>query len=327
MAGILDKKSRNLDYILTRSGKKQLSEGRLKFKYYTLSDKSIVYSSVFNNQTKNNISTSEYHYLPFEIETHSSELNPELYLDETITTTNREEGFFFNISPINNTLGESLIKEEILYNKKETDEQNIVFLKKEFFTSKKINLLNLSLYPTVVNNEINAKKLNNVSGDERLFDKLRYKKLSPINIQREEKQIFTISSGLSYFFKKFLSKKDLNFSLNKSFAGLEIIKELEENKSLFRHVYEIKKDMSRIQDTFLFQLFEKTGNTSLEKLHFIDMGSFYDERLNRNKKIYLVGKFLRKIKKSENINKENYTKKISIDEDYSFINIFTMVIE
>ena len=44
MAGFLDKKKRLIDYKLTEHGRSQLSTGDIRFKYYTFTDRSIVYS-------------------------------------------------------------------------------------------------------------------------------------------------------------------------------------------------------------------------------------------------------------------------------------------
>ena len=43
MSGILNKKNRIIDYKLTENGRKQIQNGDINFKYYTLSDSSIVY--------------------------------------------------------------------------------------------------------------------------------------------------------------------------------------------------------------------------------------------------------------------------------------------
>ena len=44
MSGILDKKSRIIDFVITRNGKEQIENGDIRFKFATLSDKSIIYT-------------------------------------------------------------------------------------------------------------------------------------------------------------------------------------------------------------------------------------------------------------------------------------------
>ena len=47
MSGILDRKSRIIDYSLTENGRSQIQTGDIRFVYATASDKSILYEKDF----------------------------------------------------------------------------------------------------------------------------------------------------------------------------------------------------------------------------------------------------------------------------------------
>ena len=90
MSGILNKKNRIIDYRLTENGRKQIQNGDIKFKYYTLSDSSLVYHQDFE-AIDNVISDSEYFYMPFEVSTDPFQyVNPEFnQITESNLTINK----------------------------------------------------------------------------------------------------------------------------------------------------------------------------------------------------------------------------------------------
>ena len=47
MSGILDKKSRIFDFVITKNGRAQLEDNDIRYKYATFSDRSIVYTKDF----------------------------------------------------------------------------------------------------------------------------------------------------------------------------------------------------------------------------------------------------------------------------------------
>ena len=85
MSGILDKKSRIIDYKLTENGRKQIQNGDINFKYYAFSDSSIVYNEKTNTELDFKISGSEFNYIPFEVSTDPYYyINPEFNLTDEI---------------------------------------------------------------------------------------------------------------------------------------------------------------------------------------------------------------------------------------------------
>ena len=130
MAGILDKKSRLIDYKLTENGRRQLSQGDIRFKYFTFSDRSIVYHSYKKDGI--DVSNSNFYYLPLEVSTDPGiYYNNEYFLSSELTFNNTNDNIF-NLQTSTKTLSELLKSQNILTNKKsinsgELPRKNIVF--------------------------------------------------------------------------------------------------------------------------------------------------------------------------------------------------------
>ncbi len=325
MSGILDKKSRHIDYKLTTNGIKQLEEGRLSFKYYTLSDASIVYSKKFLESKKYDISDSESLYLPFEVSTYKEHINPEIYLDQKITTQNKEENYFNNVTPVQNTLAESIIAEKFLFRRNTLNIDKIDFKNFQTFEEKEFSETEINRYPTLKEKTVSISRVSKISQDVRFSERLRFKKLSPIGINRKPKFVES-ENVISQFFKNYSNLRIEDNSLSREEVAIKVLRKLESDPDIIKHIYELNKENKKPEDVYIFQLFEKNDGL-LEKLHFIESGTFYDKKENKHKKMYFVGVLIRNIEKKEDINFESYTKKISVESDYSFINLFTMVVE
>jgi len=76
----------------------------------------------------------------------------------------------------------------------------------------------------------------------------------------------------------------------------------------------------------LFELHE-VKNNNLEKLAFVNLGEFIDNKRQEQKVVYLIGKIVRSVSETERFNSENRTLYFEINEDYVFLNMFTMVIK
>ena len=109
MSGILDKKSRIIDFVITENGRSQMQSGDIRYRYATLSDKSIIYSKdkILSQSKKADVSDSEIQYIPLETSTSlNNEINPEFDLNnyflnnniKTIKITNSENSSFSDSS-------------------------------------------------------------------------------------------------------------------------------------------------------------------------------------------------------------------------------------
>ena len=67
MSGILDKKSRIIDFTITENGRSQIESGDIRYKFASLSDSSIIY-------TKDQLSKSKnfYSFYPFIMQNHEA---------------------------------------------------------------------------------------------------------------------------------------------------------------------------------------------------------------------------------------------------------------
>ena len=68
-------------------------------------------------------------------------------------------------------------------------------------------------------------------------------------------------------------------------------------------------------------------NNNLEKLCFINIGSFIDETSFKQFNVYLIGKIFLTRDIKNFIEKESNNLNYSINNDYSFVNMFTLVVE
>ncbi len=329
MSGFLDKKRRNIDYKLTRSGINQLQKDVLNFKYYTLSDKSIVYKGKYNKDIKKNISISEKSYLPFETDTYVEDINPELYLSDYITDENKEDIYFFDNKELNTkkTLAERIISQEILYFKDLSNINKIDIEKYYYDDNVNLNINDRNSYPTLKNNQTSISKLVSMRKDTRFSDKTRFLELVPKGlVLKDLNPVNNIENPIDFFYKNYSTiLKDISF-LNKVETLDVLIKNLENDSKLIKNKIKLKKETSTNEDLYIFQLYEKKESEKLEKLHFIDLTNSIKNKLNGNK-FFLIGKLIKKIDKQEIINKESKVKIMNINTDYCFINLFTLVVE
>ena len=71
MSGILNKKERIIDFKITENGRSQMQNGDIRYRYASLSDKSILYTKDHDVSLNNkaDISNAEFNYLPLEART------------------------------------------------------------------------------------------------------------------------------------------------------------------------------------------------------------------------------------------------------------------
>ena len=335
MAGILDKKSRLIDYKLTENGRRQLSQGDIRFKYFTFSDRSIVYHSYKKDGI--DISNSNSFYLPLEVSTDPGiYYNSEYFLSNELTFVNSND-HIFNLQSNTKSLSEMLQNQSILTNKKITNSgktsNNITFRNKDI--QQEFNFQNQNFcrrYPTVKFHEENIENISNVRKDLRFSNHIKNKKLVPLNGENQElvdnnESLVPSESLINYIFKTLDVENNIVLS-ERSETIVQAVNSLEENlESFFRMTYEIDSSFYSSQDSFVFEIHEIREEDKLYKLPFVNLGSFFDKSKNRFLNIYLVGKFIKNNKLSEFVNIENNTTVVNNINDYHFVNLFTLVVE
>ena len=91
MSGILNKKSRIIDFVITENGRSQIQNGDIRYKYATISDKSIIYTKDhdLSKLKKSDVSKAEIDYIPLETNTKVNDLiNPEFDIKEYFLNNN-----------------------------------------------------------------------------------------------------------------------------------------------------------------------------------------------------------------------------------------------
>lgn len=366
MSGILDKKSRFIDYILTENGRSQIQDNDIRFYYATFSDKSIVYKEKDITSVDDKINISEEKlYLPFE--SFSSEcdyINSEFDLkkeisfddDTNINLTQRDISFDNAVTEVssNSSIGEKLININYLETRRPSKKTGISFVDSDTIVKKdSFKILNNpgKKYPTINKKNIELEKINSITTDKRFSRKTNFKRLIPENI--DGRKLYD-EIDTNFYFEKEVNENLVLKSYNKDIdinenniaeeAILKTINSLMNNKDIDKKVYEVSN--SNKDDMYILSMsefFEKTSGDSKEleknKLHFIDLGEVYDKSNGKTKQVYLIGKIIN-TKNYDNIendivfNFNNGTiqsniinKSFIISNYYSFLCMFTLIAE
>ena len=136
-----------------------------------------------------------------------------------------------------------------------------------------------------------------------------------------------IVNNLEFIFKnlEIESLKISEFQDRESIIN-EVLNSLEKDNKIFKLEYTFQQDAAKELDNYLFELHE-IKNNNLEKLAFVNLGEFIDNKRQEQKVVYLIGKIIKSVSETERFNRENRTLYFEINRDYVFLNMFTMVIK
>lgn len=363
MAGILDKKSRIIDFVITENGRSQIEDGDIRYKFATFSDNSIIYTKDYelSKNSKSEISSSEFNYIPLEVSPKvSSTLNPEFDLGKFFSYTN---GNILSASEVKNSVNfnsaaDVFLSKETLSNKLKN--LNLITTKNKINTSSNIEFVNngysnvdidfqsrANKYKTIDSYKIKKEKLPVIALDKRFSNKINYKMLIPKDItgvELYEKEQFRNINALDDFnttgfiFSSYNADKSFKQEqiLSREKEIIKIIKSIENDESIHKKVYEIENNSP--ENTFIFELHElRTNSNDVEKLSFVKIGDFYDKESSTVKHVYLIGKVVNSRDNTEdldvlfsfndgNINLKNKSK-FALSAYYSFVTMFTLVVE
>lgn len=333
MAGFLEKDKRLIDYKLTEFGREKLATNGLDFKYYTFSDSSIFYNEDKETIKNFKVSSKEAFNL-LEVDTASLNIiNPEYTLSSVITFDQLDNNILFSNKESNSTLSDYLIDLKLLDNKNLTSRKSNV-VKFDYELNPNRNefdfLKRVDNYPTISRHSISLREIKTIKDEKRFSGYIRNKFLPPENIDGDSIIINTLESSnpLEYVFKSMKSEVNLPIFLNKEDYVVDLISHIEKNNDLFKLDYVLNEEEMLDEDVYLFEMHEVDDtNGKLQKLAFVNLGSFYDKSSYMFKTVYLIGKIYLTSNLKEEINTDSKRKKFIINNDYSFINMFTLVVE
>lgn len=341
MSGFLEKNKRLVDYKITNFGREKLSEGGLDLKYYSFSDSSIVYSE--NTLSEKSFKVSELsNFLPFEVDVSVTNIiNPEYTLSSVLTFEDSDNNILFknkSLNSTNDTLSGHLTRLKLLDNKtliSKNDNREISFdykLERDEFDFKN----NINAYTTIKSNQVSLRNIEYIAKDKRFSEKTRNKFLPPKGsfkeASKEEKNPMS-SNKSGVLFKSFKTNDTIPDFLNRENFVVEMTRLLRKTDNIIKLDYVLNEEKKLDEDVFLFEIHKVINNTNtsgentLEKLSFVDLGEFYDEIEYNFKRIFLIGKFFLSRNVKDEINEENKRKRFEINNDYSFVNMFTLVVE
>lgn len=355
MSGILDK-SRIIDFVITENGRSQIQNGDIRYKFATISDKSIVYTKDHEKSIskKADVSNSEVNYIPIEA---FSKVNNDINLEFDLRNYFLNEGSQTDSSRVINfndkvtdyftnfSLGSYLQNLKYLTTKNElNDNVNIVFEDTGYLNNEISFKNNIMSYDTIKNKILKRSEAPSIALDKRFSHKRNFMLLPPVNSQNEEiyerdnfKNIDNLDEENSTGFL-LNSHKSLNTSKKSSRSEevLSIIRNFEKNQSVFKKVYKIEKPSSK--NSIIFEMFEEDSDKHLlQKLNFIEVGKFFDKVELKSKKVYLIGKIINTKDditdldvffsfNNGDINLET-TSNFAISAYFSFICMFVLVVE
>ena len=392
MSGILDKKQRLVDFILTANGYKQIENGDLRFVYASLTDSEAIY-----DYKENEYNVADLEVMPFFLEASSNffdQINTEIDLKQTANFELRTEidGQYIDLRNNEYKNSQNLIEiSDLIFDKVSTGlvenlrNQKLILTDSFYnfnvnsgvnneislFVSKinnnnfditsrinnvddilLINVKNLNDYFTLTNvNSLNLSKVSMLE-DDRFKNKINYLFLPPSNMNKD---VITKNNKImnSYnlaqdsrnphkiIFKNFKSNTDVESEIIKNFMNmtgsdddliLEAIKLLE-NENFDLSKIELKFEKQEFDSEFILNLSEfnnQNDGVIFNKLLFINHGEIFDKNKQKNVQIYSAGKLLSsktEIDFDNNFNNNRDNGEYIIEDNYLFVNLFTIVIE
>jgi len=366
MAGIIDRKSRIIDYSLTENGRSQMQSGDIRFVYASVSDKSILYEKDFEKSLINTEDVSYIeNYIPLEVDTKTfSNINKEFDLDKTFTVLDsnllnivKSESVEYsnitfddatNIFIENNCIGTSLKNLKLISEKTLLESSGLSFvdtsnLNRDFDFK---NASFISRYPTLKRLKARSKDMISIALDKRFDNKCNFMKLVPEDINGNkiyEDSHFEVDEAdykeicIESIYKTIDAKLDYKNIFNRNDLILNAVNYIENNSNIQKREYIIKK--SSENDNFIFNIYETNKDLdSVEKLSIIDLGRVFNNITNESKQVYLAGKIINTKNSTKDLEKiytfnegeilkNTKNTNFAISAYYSFVCLFTIVLE
>ena len=334
MSGFLSKKKDFIDFKISELGIDKLSRSKFNIKYYTFSDSSIFYQEDLDLKKNFKISRSKESFLPFEnCAIESLSINPEISLENTVNFNQKNAKFLLKTAVTDKTVSDNIIEKKFIddatINLNSANLSSIKFqIKKEDSQFDFKNKTFIRRYPTIkfLNSDISNESF--INEDLRFKHKIRNKFLPPIiNDQIEEDEALKLPI-INYIFKSYETDKySVEENDDRNTVIEKVVRALSEDNNVFKLDYKLDESNKKEEDIYLFEIHKVITNSNLEKLCFVKLSEYIDSKTNKNINVYLIGKIFLTRNIKDFIDLENNRLNYSIDNDYSFINMFTLVVE
>lgn len=348
MSGFLNKSQQTFDYTITKKGLEKLSTNNFNIKYATFSDNSIVYESEYFkfDSIYFLLDKSKDSYLALEQDTFSDirnnkkYLNDLYYIERFYVDLNKE--ISVNDSLKNNTRISNLTSNKILLTEDVYNNKLEVF-RESNLTNDVFYFYDISKYFSIISKDCHENNIKKIKDDNRFISNLHTKKLMPMINQndfleyKDKKETNEsdeyITSIIYKNFKKSLNLNeniDINKKSDRSIVLRKIINLIEKDENLLYKKYKIEK-FSNISNIF-FSL-DEVNETSddkikeINRLSFINIGDYYDEKTGIKKTLYIIGKFIQTKRNSDFINIDELNYHNILGNNFSFVNLFTLIVE
>ena len=345
MAGILDRKNRVIDFILTPEGYKQMSLHDIRFKYATFSDNSTIYHS---NEENEFLSGS--HNFRLEASNNTLDLvNPEIDLNRggifnldlstedsslfTVQDLLSADGqtFLSASNEIYKRIGKSLKDKNILITTSSLDKSTMRIYTDhgesslEYFNLRPVRF-DHELVPTLIKENVTLSEFELLKNDGRFANKTNFLYLPPVNENNTQLgEYVNTQEGPS----KSLVRNSVNGLTNLQNAINDSIKQLNENNKIQKKHFYLSKSNSK--SSYIFQVYNVvTNQKEIFKLTAIDHGDIqYFDNLGRSRfrRVFSLGRIYRIEKNSLDPAYLQSDKQIQIKSYFGFANIFTVVFE
>ena len=150
--------------------------------------------------------------------------------------------------------------------------------------------------------------------------------LNSEDVQRKQEEDRR-SSNLHRIFKSLRIDNKINNQDTLESTVAKAVEAISNTDYIHKLFYEFNQSFSTEDDSFHFELHNIIEENNIDKLSFVKLGSFFDEKNKKFIDVFFIGKFYENLNVEENFNIENNTTFIKSLKDFKFINMFTLVVE
>jgi len=284
MSGILDKKSRIIDFVITENGREQIESGDIRYKFASFSDKSIVYTKNHDLSLlkKADITDSDFNFIPLEASTKlHDKINPEFDIRNfyTFAGVNLSGSSDFEIDQKGNDHIQNFTLSSHLKNLKLLRTMSVVNSDAQLtFVENNINNTeidftdneqssdnsNILKYSTIKKRSVKKSNIPVIALDKRFSHKTNFLFLPPRDSFTQQdlyekdnfKNIEDLDeeNAVGFLLSSYNNLSDNTFIESREKEILKVIKKMESDDALYKRIYEIENPSE--MDSLIFEIHE-----------------------------------------------------------------------